>query len=295
MNSKALISPVLAFAALMVAAPATSAPQSPVAAERYEFSFPANSDKFPALATNSPELAVAIDLLVHQGNRRELRFVMTGAVSKACMEWPSCPERTLLMHRVEHIADALRASWPAGVEKGVLERMRWEAIPSSSSGHDPDRVQILLRIRSTPRQNNCPARLELLDPNLPGTVDDPGRAHWIEMPDGEPLAVSSSARLRASQTSQGPQSIEVWLNAGGQSKQLRLDQEFDEKVFASASESSFSITLKVSGDTSTTVRELVQREGIQSRMGEIVTGFPATTPGNTPSVHCSFGFHRWNR
>lgn len=298
MNSKVLISPVLAVAALVLVSPVISAPQSSVVAKRYEFSFPANSDRLPLQATGSSELAAVIDLLVHQGQRRELTFVMAGAVSKACTEWPNCPERMLLMHRVEHIVDALRNSWPAAVERGALERLRWEAIPSNSFEHDRDHVRILVRIKPSSRRDDCPARLELLDPNLPGTVENPDRAQWIEMLADQPIDIGASARLRARLDSKGLQSFELWLNAAGQSKQLQpqLDEELGEKTFVvSAYESSFSITFRLSGDASTSVRELVQREGIQSRMGEIVAGFPTTAPGNPPSGPCSFGFHRWDR
>jgi hypothetical protein len=297
-NSKVLISPVLAVAAFVLVGPVISAPQMSVVAKRYEVSFPPNSDKVPSQATGSSELAGIIDLLVHQGQRRELTFVMAGAVSKACMEWPNCPERMLLMHRAEHIVDALRNLWPAAVERGAFERLRWEAVPAISLEHDQDRVRVLLRLKSSPARDDCLARLEVLDPNLPGTVENPDRAQWIQMPADQLITISSSARLRAYQAPQRPQSFEVWLKAAGQSKPLQpqLDKELGENTFVvGGSDSSFSITFRLSGDASTSVRELVQREGIQSRMGEIVAGFPTTAPGNPPSGPCSFGFHRWNR
>jgi hypothetical protein len=295
-NSQVLILPIFAAAALAVASQAVSAPQSSVAAKRYEISFQTSSDKLTSQTTSS-ELAAVIDLLVHQGPRRELTFVMTGAVSKACIEWPNCPERTLLMHRAGHIADALRSSWPAGVDRGALERLRWEAIPSNALERDRDRVRILLRINPGPIRDRCPARLELLDPNLPGAVEDPDRAQWIGASADQPVAISSSARLRVGRDSQGPQSFEVWLNAGGQSKQLqpRHDAELGEKIFVvEDSESPSWITLRHTEDAAMALREFVQREGVQSRIGENVAGFPSTVPSTPPPGPCAFGFERWS-
>lgn len=295
MNSKVLIPLALTVAALVIISPAIPAMQSTIAAKRYEFSFPAHSDTLASQASGSSALAAAIDLLVHQGRRRELTFVMTGAVSKTCMELPSCPDRMLLMHRTEHIVDALRNSWPADVEKSALERLRWEAIPSISPVRDPDRVQILLRIKSNPGQD-CPDRLELLDPNLPGSVENPDRAQWIEASADQPVAVSSSTRLRASRIARGPQSVEVWLNADVESIQLRprLDRELGEKVFVvNGSQNRFWITLRGAGDTSATAREMVQREGSQTRIGETVAGFPSTASSGLPPTPCTFGFERW--
>lgn len=295
MISKVLTPTALAVAALVVVTQAIPALQSPMAAKHYEFFFPANSDKLPSQTGGSSALAAAIDLLVHQGRRRELTFVMTSVVSKSCMEWPDCPDRMLLMHRAEHIVDALRNSWPADIEKSALERLRWEAVPPIASARDPDRVQILLRIKSSHGQD-CPDRLELLDPYLPGTVENPDRAQWIEVSADQPVAISPSARLRVSQTDRGQQSVEVWLNADVESILLRprLDQELGESVFVvNGSQNRFWITLKRTGDTSAAVREMVQREGSQSRIGETVAGFPSTAPGGQPPTPCTFGFERW--
>jgi hypothetical protein len=105
-------------------------------------------------------------------------------------------------------------------------------------------------------------------------------------------------RLRSYPVLPGLQLFDVCLSAAGQSKQLQshLDEELGEKVFVvDASERSFWIALRRAEDTSTTVRELVRREGTQSRMGEIVAGFPSTAPNNLPPGPCSFGFHHSNR
>src|SRR5262249_30765587 len=181
-------------------------------AVRYEFSFAAASDRLASQKNTTKALADTVDLLARHGHRSEISFVFTGEVPPACLRSLDCSEAMLLRRRVVSLLQALRQSWPPGIDREILGRLSWQAQSFLSLGasSDRDQLRLVLKRNVIAKRSVCPSQVEVLDPKLPGLVEKFDAAAWLAIPSGQAIPVSLSAQLRLVQASQGIPVIEVW-------------------------------------------------------------------------------------
>ncbi|UYO54598.1 hypothetical protein [Rhodopseudomonas palustris] len=170
---------------------------------------------------NRQAVADAINLLIRHGRRGEIRFKIVGTVPQSCLS-NQCEQIDLVRRRVQILLRALRRRGP--VELAPLNRLDWSAVGEEShSGIPPDRLIILLESVTTGQKSMaCPARFEVLDPELPGSLERPDHPAWIPIDRGMTIPVSQSARLRLINNGKPDNPVRVFWVSGGHKRPLSI-------------------------------------------------------------------------
>jgi hypothetical protein len=282
----------VAVAAAVLMTPHAFAQSPQASAKRYEFSFIGGTDRLTRDSGASQQLAVAARLLMRQGWREQIRFQIVGYVPTNCTRDFACADAGLLRNRVESLVRALADRLPASASRDALTRLSW-----LGTAHQSEAKRDMPRLAINPVQRrgptlHCPAQVEILDPELPGSVENPEEVLWTSATPGRAIAVGAAAHVRfvegvdpkefreliAAQTVGGPpEQLQLGLPDSGKYPMFELK----------LSKGTLIIKLSTTGD------QLARSDPSDNRaVGDLVMPWTGAELAASPDEGCAFKFER---